>query len=250
MKNSIEEDMKILKGIIKGDEDCINAIYSQMKVKNDNDEDIQYYKKEIQSIKNIVDNYLKEKARADKLEKEYSVMLTESDENECDYKRVLKENEQLRKDIEGWKKYCEEIQEEQTEMSNKNCKLEFEVEKLQKENEELKEYLITQNCEINRLNLAKIRLELPQVPDTTEQYKYLKNEYKMRLERTDFENYKSNYISIQKVKDKIEEILNNGEYRIIFEGDAEFPDDATIIKAQKYIKLEEMQELIEEREKN
>jgi hypothetical protein len=98
MKNSIEENMKILEGIIKGDEDCINAIYSQMKVKNDNDEDIQYYKKEIQSIKNIVDNYLKEKARADKLEKEYSAMLTESDENECDYKRVLKENEELKAD--------------------------------------------------------------------------------------------------------------------------------------------------------
>lgn len=96
-ENSIEEDMKILEGIIKGDEDCINAIYSQMKVKNDNDEDIQYYKKEIQSIKNIVDNYLKEKARADKLEKEYSAMLTELDENECDYKRVLKENEELNK---------------------------------------------------------------------------------------------------------------------------------------------------------
>lgn len=82
------------------------------------------------------------------------------------------------------------------------------IEKLQKENEELKEYLITQNCEINRLNLAKIRLELSQVPDTTEQYKYLKNEYKMRLERTDLENYKSNYISIQKVKDKIEYLDN------------------------------------------
>lgn len=95
-ENSIEEDMKILEGIIKGDEDCINAIYSQMKVKNDNDEDIQYYKKEIQSIKNIVDNYLKEKARADKLEKEYSAMLTESDEYECDYKRILKENEELK----------------------------------------------------------------------------------------------------------------------------------------------------------
>lgn len=94
-EDSIKEDMKILEGIIKGDEDCINAIYSQMKVKNDNDEDIQYYKKEIQSIRNIVDNYLKEKARADKLEKEYSAMLTESDENECDYKRVLKENEEL-----------------------------------------------------------------------------------------------------------------------------------------------------------
>ena len=95
-ENSIEEDMKILEGIIKGDEDCINVIYSQMKVKNDNDEDIQYYKKEIQSIKNIVNNYLKEKARADKLEKEYSAMLTESDEDECDYKRVLKENEELK----------------------------------------------------------------------------------------------------------------------------------------------------------
>ena len=54
---------------------------------------------------------------------------------------------------------------------------------------------------------------------------------------------------IQKVKDKIEEILNNKEYRIVFEGNAEFPDDATIINAQKYIKLEKMQELIEEREK-
>lgn len=96
-ENSMEEDIKILESIIKGDEDCINAIYSRMKVKNDNDEDIQYYKKEIQSIKNIVNNYLKEKARADKLEKEYSAMLTELDKNECDYKRVLKENEELNK---------------------------------------------------------------------------------------------------------------------------------------------------------
>lgn len=109
MENSIEEDMKILEGIIKGDEDCINAIYSQMKVKNDNDEDIQYYKKEIQSIKNIVDNYLKEKARADKLEKEYSAMLTESDENECDYKRVLKENEE-------WQKAYQEEKDKQFEL--------------------------------------------------------------------------------------------------------------------------------------
>ena len=42
------------------------------------------------------------------------------------------------KDIEGWKKYCEEIEEERIEMTNKNCELEFELEKLQKENEELK----------------------------------------------------------------------------------------------------------------
>lgn len=97
MENSIEEDMKILKEIIKGDEDCINAIYSQMKVKNDNDEDIQYFKKEIQSIENIVNNYLKEKARADKLEKEYSIMLSQLDERKINYKRTLKENEELNK---------------------------------------------------------------------------------------------------------------------------------------------------------
>ena len=42
------------------------------------------------------------------------------------------------KDIEGWKKYCEEIEEENIEMNNKNCELEFKVEKLQKENENLK----------------------------------------------------------------------------------------------------------------
>lgn len=54
-------------------------------------------------------------------------------------------------------------------------------------------------------------------------------------------------IPVQKVKDKIDEILNNGEYRIIFEGDAEFPDEATIINAQRYIKLEKLQELLEER---
>lgn len=51
------------------------------------DEDIQYFKKEIQSIKNIVNNYLKEKARADKLEKEYSIMLSQLDEREINYKR-------------------------------------------------------------------------------------------------------------------------------------------------------------------
>lgn len=55
------------------------------------------------------------------------------------------------KDIEGWKKYCEEIQEEQTEMSNKNCKLEFDVEKLQKENEKaLAEYMEWQKQELEQ----------------------------------------------------------------------------------------------------
>ena len=136
-----------------------------------------------------------------------------------DYKRVLKENEQLQTEVNSSKKEYEKYkrlaemnlksaEEFKNNMCEHRCLLKSENEILQKENEELKEYLITQNCEINRLNLEKIRLELSQVPDTTEQYKYLKNEYKMRLERTDLENYKSNYISIQKVKDKIEYLDN------------------------------------------
>lgn len=108
------------------------------------------------------------------------------------YKRALRENKKLK---------------------DTNTYLQKENDELKKENEELKQYLITQNCEINRLNLDKIRLELLQVPDTTEQYKYLKNEYKMRLERTDLENYKLNYISIQKVKDRIKKLndVSNAE---------------------------------------
>ena len=200
MENSIKEDMKILEEIIKGDEDCINAIYSQMKVKNDNDEDIQYYKKEIQSIKNIVDNYLKEKARADKLEKEYSAMLTELDENGCDYKRVLKENEEIKIKNNAIKRESEAYAEHMIRLDNE----------LNLEKEKSKYEWIRQNC--------------------------LSQELVNKL-----------YIPVQKVKDKIEEILNNGEYRIIFEGDAEFPDEATCIDAQKYIKLEKLQELLEGR---
>lgn len=133
-ENSREEDMKILKEIIKGDEDCINAIYSQMKVKNDNDEDIQYFKKEIQSIKNIVNNYLKEKARADKLEKEYSIMLSQLDEREIDYKRVLKENEILKEEKEqAWEEW-NNLEQGSYETEQK---IKQQIKKLQKENEEL-----------------------------------------------------------------------------------------------------------------
>lgn len=97
------------------------------------------------------------------------------------------------------------------------------IEKLQKDNEELK----------NKLSLKQFDINV------------VYNDYLEKLNE-----YEENSISIQKVKDKIEEILNNKEYRIVFEGNAEFPDDATIINAQKYIKLEKMQELIEEREEN
>lgn len=92
------------------------------------------------------------------------------------------------------------------------------IEKLQKENEYYKECLEVVSKHLDNIDYDQILFAI---------YEY--------------------YISKQKVKDKIEEILKNKEYRIVFEGNAEFPDDATIINAQKYIKLEKMQELIEER---
>lgn len=84
------------------------------------------------------------------------------------------------KDIEGWKKYCEEIEEEQTEMSNKNCELEFEVEKLQKENEELKNQEATAR-KINELLVQRY----------------------------------SNLIPVQKVQDKIEKEIKYHEKNIL-----------------------------------
>lgn len=137
----------------------------------------------------------------------------------CDYIDVAQEDlkifinlvDRKEKDIEGWKKYCEEIEEEQTEMSNKNCELEFEVEKLQKENEKLKNKLL----------------------DTLEGQKVIKEETPQYI--------KENYILKEKVKDKIEEI--DKIYNDIPEDEGDF-SKAILIKEKQVL-----QELIEEREK-
>ena len=139
------------------------------------------------------------------------------------------------KGIEGWKKYCEEIEEEQTEMSNKNCELEFEVEKLQKENEELK----IKNNAIKRESEAY-----------AENMIRLDNELNLEKEKSKYEWIRQNclpqelvnklYIPIQKIKDKIEEInkkiLNAPKY----------DEKISVYRYQKQI----LQELIEEREEN
>ena len=147
------------------------------------------------------------------------------EQQEKDYKRVLemnevllKENELLRKDIEGWKKYCKEIEEEQTKMNNKNCELEFEVEKLQKENEELKEK--------NDINIA----------------------YAEYLEKI-LNEYKKESVSKQKVKDRIEKYkkLSDKFYVKFLESDRYNTDIR-----EKGIKCDAiilaLEELIEERE--
>lgn len=147
-ENSIKED-------IKNAEHFIKSIKTDKEYKEENGWH-GYYNKEIVELARILQHIL------------------------SDYKRVLKENKLLRKDIEGWKKYCEEIEEEQTEISNKNCKLEFEIEKLQKENEDL-------HREINQR--IKLKIENEKIVDTQ-------------------------FIPVQKVKDKIEEVKEFSENAI------------------------------------
>lgn len=152
-------------------------------------------------------------------------------------------------------KYCDKIRELSV---LKLCEI---IDRLQKENEELKEELKEEN-ELNKIRkdtkldelfcrrngkkveqAIKLRDELLKLPEC-KLYGIKKCKKSVVLIT------KEEVIPIQKVKDKIEEILNNGEYRIIFEGDAEFPDEATCIDAQKYIKLEKLQELLEGRKEN
>ena len=159
-ENSTEEDIKIINNFIT---------YFNKNIQNGNKADLTVLGEEINALEHIL----------------------------SDYKRVLemnevllKENELLRKDIEGWKKYCKEIEEEQIEKSNKNCELEFEVEKLQKENEELKEK--------NDINIA----------------------YAEYLEKI-LNEYKKESVSKQKVKDKIEEIQEEGYWLFTTDRDSD-----------------------------
>ena len=153
------------------------------------------------------------------------------------------------KDIEGWKKYCEEIEEEQTEMSNKNCELEFEIEKLQKENEELKNRCRNLDKEAQGYfeGLAgDDTLFTRTIKQLQEENKTLKDKYavftKMSCEVI------ANSIPVQKVKDKIEEL--NQEDREWTEELSEPDSNFKIIDRNlKRIKnqIEILQELLEGR---
>ncbi len=110
-KTDIEEDIKILYEITKGDEDCL-----RIDLANNNTEDIEHWKREIEAIKKVVNTYYKEKARANKLEKEYSKMLTKIDEYEADdrankYDSLVENIKELRKNLnkDGFVGYADEI---------------------------------------------------------------------------------------------------------------------------------------------
>ena len=199
-----------------------------------------------------------------------------------DYKRVLemnevllKENEILRKYIESWKKYCEEIEEEQTEMSNKNCELEFEVEKLQKENEILSHenrklrtirydtaygveniYLITKR-DLVEINTNKYFIEIQDGKFVDLKQVYQENE-ELKADNYELNNRINDLldnISVQKVKDKIEEEIKYHEKNILdienitmlkgktAKEEAEIEFNKYVIVVLKKI----LQELIEER---
>lgn len=71
---SEEEIFKILNKILEGDKDCLE-IEKRLKDK----EEIEHWEKEVRAIEGIINLYFKEKARADKLEKDYSKLLTKID---------------------------------------------------------------------------------------------------------------------------------------------------------------------------
>lgn len=123
-----------------------------------------------------------------------------------DYKRVLKELEEL-KDTNCLVKRYFKLKDTNT--------------YLQKENEELKNA-------VNVVNKEKA--------DWIRAYQEEKDKQ--------FELLRSN-IPIQEVKDLKDRILKNKEYTVVLEGDKEFPDNATEATFEKYINLKVLDELVE-----
>ena len=72
-----EEEKEIIESLIKGDRECLEM---ELRVNPNNKEDIEHWEKEIKALEKLSNLYEKEKARADKLEKDYSKLLTKLDE--------------------------------------------------------------------------------------------------------------------------------------------------------------------------
>lgn len=179
-----------------------------------------------------------------------------TDRIQSEYNDLLKDNFKLKNELETKRKEYQETYKDVRE----------EIKELKKENEEYKGYYKADKRIIHNLQkenkkykeLAEMNLK------SAEEFKnnmcehrcllkseneILQKENKELKESNEILNdaYWNECITKQTIKDKIEEILNNNEYRIVFEGDAEFPDEATTIKAQEYIKLDVLQELLEGR---
>lgn len=78
----LEEAIEKLLELKKGNEEVINT---ESKIfHKSNDEDTQHYKDEIEAIEIVINDSLKNKARADKMEKDYSKALTRIDKLKAD----------------------------------------------------------------------------------------------------------------------------------------------------------------------
>lgn len=109
-------------------------------------------------------------------------------------------------------------------------------------------------CRQGLLDLKTILNLIEKLQKENEELKLYNNSITSQLEQMTTKKFKEGWIHQSEFKDfipvqKVKEILKNVEYRIIFEGDAEFPDEATIINAQKYLKLEKVQKLQQENER-
>lgn len=160
--------------------------------------------------------------------------LSESIDILSDYKRVLKENEELKQDRNNNYQMIALAQNEALGYMQGY-----------EDGKKLKRSAVANIVENQQYYIIKKQIEKYE-----EHMEKLQKENKELKESNEILNdaYWNECITKQTIKDKIEEILNNNEYRIVFEGDAEFPDEATTIKAQEYIKLDVLQELLEGRE--
>lgn len=211
-ENNIEED-------IKNAEHFIKSIKTDKEYKEENGWH-GYYNKEIVELARMLEHILSDYK---KLQEEINMgkkIFTLNKEEKRKIENISLEkmeptiNEFLKKDIKN--KYVAVAQ--------------IVIRKQKEENKKLKEYLKTQNYEINRLNLENIEFKLSQLPDMTERYKNLKNEYKMRLERTGLDNYKSNYILKSRIQDLLREVQDY---------DLSYKDEILFKLLQKLLKNEE-----------
>ena len=219
MENSIEEDIKIALDKFSDNKDSNSAVLI-----------VEQF---------ILGNYVLVGGRKDIVKNSLRYILS-------DYKRVLKENEELKQDRNNNYQMIALAQNEvlgYMQGYEDGKKLKKSAVACVVENQQY--YIIKKEIEHYNKKIEKLQKENEELKEIYRSEKKMKNEY-VKLYQDLL--LKENVIPIQKIKDKIEKILNNKEYRIVFEGNAEFPDDATIINAQKYIKLEKMQELIEESE--
>lgn len=134
----------------------------------------------------------------------------------CEYIDVAQEDlrifinlvETKEKDIESLEKYSNEQEENIIEKNNNICNLEFQIEKLQKENEKLDNDNVKWRSN-NVIQLAKID-NLEKENKKLKKLMAHKNGYTKKLEEDLFENARNYVISIQKIKDKIEDLKMSG----------------------------------------